>query len=203
MSNIDTIKTSDTIKTMRVRIGGARARVAEVEVAVYEAARRAAIGKYAKIGLDGADAALEEVEFGDDIDASYGDHGIGEYEYWGCRGFDRQMGWEIGGSGEDVEIAFVVFDLSELEEMENMTASANVSSGGRSATVAIACEATHFSITRAVVEWSMLDTSGVPAKISLPYYEVTATYKWETGDDVDDGGDYSEPGDDDYDDYDY
>lgn len=29
------------------------------------------------------------------IEASYGDHGIGSYEYWGIPGRDVQMGWEI------------------------------------------------------------------------------------------------------------
>ena len=42
------------------------------------------------------------VEIGEDIlmvevtvDASYGNHGIGSYEYWGFKGSDVQMGWMI------------------------------------------------------------------------------------------------------------
>lgn len=30
-----------------------------------------------------------------DVTASYGNLGIGPYEYWGIRGNDVQMGWEI------------------------------------------------------------------------------------------------------------
>lgn len=33
------------------------------------------------------------VEF--QIDACYGNLGIGGYEFWGFRGYDEQMGWEI------------------------------------------------------------------------------------------------------------
>lgn len=43
-----------------------------------------------------------EVDFEEDsvyvdltIDASYGNNGIGSYEYWGIPGNDVQMGWEI------------------------------------------------------------------------------------------------------------
>lgn len=43
-----------------------------------------------------------EIEFEEDcvyvdltIDASYGNQGIGSYEYWGAPGNDVQMGWEI------------------------------------------------------------------------------------------------------------
>lgn len=44
-----------------------------------------------------------EIEIGEDkylfvdvvINASYGNLGIGSYEYWGIRGNDVQMGWEI------------------------------------------------------------------------------------------------------------
>lgn len=29
------------------------------------------------------------------VDASYGNLGIGSYEFWGMRGYDEQMGWDI------------------------------------------------------------------------------------------------------------
>jgi hypothetical protein len=29
------------------------------------------------------------------VDGSYGNLGIGGYEYWGMKGYDEQMGWEI------------------------------------------------------------------------------------------------------------
>lgn len=29
------------------------------------------------------------------VNGSYGNHGIGSYEYWGFKGNDVQMGWEI------------------------------------------------------------------------------------------------------------
>lgn len=29
------------------------------------------------------------------VSATYGNHGIGDYEYWGFRGRDVQIGWEV------------------------------------------------------------------------------------------------------------
>jgi len=44
-----------------------------------------------------------EIDFSEDkyldvkltVNGSYGNHGIGSYEYWGFKGNDVQMGWEI------------------------------------------------------------------------------------------------------------
>lgn len=39
----------------------------------------------------------KQLNVGLDVYASYGNLGIGSYEYWGAPGNDVQMGWEIEG----------------------------------------------------------------------------------------------------------
>lgn len=45
------------------------------------------------------------------------DFGIGSYEYWGCRGYDSQMGIEIGGESEGEVLLFCFLEEPVDEEI--------------------------------------------------------------------------------------
>jgi len=51
------------------------------------------ITKEIEFPLENGEYDYKDVEFR--IEASYGNLGIGYYEYWGMRGNDVQMGWEL------------------------------------------------------------------------------------------------------------
>lgn len=47
--------------------------------------------------------AVSNIEF---PEVNYVDNGIGAYEYWGSKGVDRQMEWEIEGDEVKIQINF-------------------------------------------------------------------------------------------------
>lgn len=61
-----------------------------------------AAGRKAGIQFKTWDEALDDAASEIDVAAEWVDNGIGAYEYWGCRGVDKRMEFEITGddSGE-------------------------------------------------------------------------------------------------------
>ena len=49
-------------------------------------------------------------------DVRFVDNGIGAYEYWGSKGVDRQMEWEIEGDTIEIQVNFYDEDINDIIE---------------------------------------------------------------------------------------
>ena len=47
-------------------------------------------------------------------DVRYVNNGIGSYEYWGAKGVDRRMEWEVEGDTTKIQINFYDEDINDI-----------------------------------------------------------------------------------------